>query len=91
VVAAAAEWRPESDRWYELPESASGTSARWTLGAGVAVAVAGVPHPVGLPAPTEHAFLLCACFLTSAECNHTSEPILQILQHKKRVYNSPQH
>jgi hypothetical protein len=23
VVAVAAEWRPESDRWLELPESAS--------------------------------------------------------------------
>jgi hypothetical protein len=85
TAASTAEWRPESDRWPELPESASGTSARWTSGAGAAVAVAGVPHPAGLPAPAEHAFLLCACFLTSAECNQTSELILQILQHKKRV------
>jgi hypothetical protein len=44
-----------------------------------------VPHPAELLAPAEHAFLLCACFLTSAECNHTLELILQILQHKKRV------
>ena len=85
VAAVAAEWRPESDRWLELPESASGTSSRWTSGAGVAAAVAGVPHPTVLPAPVEHAFLLCAYFLTSAECNHTSELSLQILQHKKRV------
>jgi hypothetical protein len=85
VVVAAAEWRPESDRWPELPKSASGTSARWTSGAGAAVAVAGVPHPAELLAPAEHAFLLCACFMTSAECNHTSEMILQILQHKKRA------
>jgi hypothetical protein len=87
VAAAAAEWRPESDRWLELPESASGTSARWTsgAGAGAAAAAAGVPHPAELPAPAEHVFLLCACFLTSTECNHTSELILQILQHKKRV------
>jgi hypothetical protein len=28
VVAAAAEWRLESDRWLELPESALGTSAQ---------------------------------------------------------------
>jgi hypothetical protein len=83
VAAAAAEWRLESDQWLELPESASGTSARWTSGA--AVAAAGVPHPAELRAPAEHAFLLCACFLTSVECNHTSELILQILQHKKRV------
>jgi hypothetical protein len=55
------------------------------IGGGGAVAVAGVPHPVVLPALAEHAFLLCACFLTSAECNHTSELTLQILQHKKRV------
>jgi hypothetical protein len=43
-----------------------------------------VPHLAVLPAPAEHAFLLCAYCLTSAECNHTSELILQ-LQHKKRV------
>ena len=85
AIAAAAEWRPESDQWLELPKSASETSARSTSGAGVAVAVAGVPHPAELPAPAEHAFLLCACFLTSVECNHTLELILQILQHKKRV------
>jgi hypothetical protein len=85
VAAAAAEWRPESDQWLELPESASGTSARWTSGAGAAVAIAEVPLPTELLAPVEHAFLLCACFLTSAECNHTSELVLQILQHKKRV------
>ena len=80
VVAAAtatAEWRLESDRWLELPESALGTSARWSSGAVVA-ATNGVPHPAGLPAPAEHAFLLCAYFLTSAECNHTSELILQL-------------
>jgi hypothetical protein len=55
------------------------------IGAGVAAAVARVPHPAMLPAPAKHTFLLCACFLTSVECNHTSELILQILQHKKRV------
>jgi hypothetical protein len=48
-------------------------------GAGGAAAVAGVPLPA------EHAFLLCAYSLTSAEYNHASELILQILQHKKRV------
>jgi hypothetical protein len=55
------------------------------IGGGVAAAVAGAPLPVEGLAPAEHAFLLCACSLTSAECNHTSELILQILQHKKRV------
>jgi hypothetical protein len=60
VAAAAAGWRPKSDQWLELPGSASGTSARWTSGAGAASAVAGVPPPA------EHAFLLCACFPTSA-------------------------
>jgi hypothetical protein len=85
AAVAAAEWRPESDRWLELPESALGTSARWTSGAGAAVAVAEAPHPAERLAPAEHAFLLCACSLTSAECNHTSELILRILQHKKRV------
>jgi hypothetical protein len=78
VAAAAAEWQRESDRWLELPESALGTSARSSSRVVVAVAVAGVPHPAELAAPAEHAFLLCACFLTSAECNHTSELILQL-------------
>jgi hypothetical protein len=76
-VVAAAEWRPESDRWLELLKSALGTSARWSSGAGVA-AVDGVPHPAGLPSPAEHVFLLCAYCLTSAESNHTSELILQL-------------
>jgi hypothetical protein len=84
-AAAAVEWRPESDRWLGLPESISETSARSTSGVGVAAAVAGAPHPAERLAPAEHAFLLCACSLTSAEFNHTSELILQILQHKKRV------
>jgi hypothetical protein len=75
--AAATEWRPESDQWLELPESALGTSARWSSGAVVAAAD-GVPHPAVLPAPAEHAFLLCAYCLTSAEYNHISEPILQL-------------
>ena len=85
IAAAAAEWRPESNRWLELPESASETSAQSTSGAGAAYAVVGVPLPAERLAPAEHAFLLCACSLTSAECNHTSELIWQILQHKKRV------
>jgi hypothetical protein len=44
----------------------------------VEAAIAGVPHPVVLPAPAEHTFLLYAYFLTSAEFNHTSELILQL-------------
>jgi hypothetical protein len=44
----------------------------------VAAVVAWVPHPAVLPALVEHAFLLGACFLTSVECNHTSELILQL-------------
>ena len=43
------------------------------------VTAAEVPHLAVLATPAEHAFLLCACCLTSAECNHTSELILQIL------------
>jgi hypothetical protein len=76
AAAVAAEWRPESDRWLGLPESASETSTRLTSGAEVAVAVAEAPHPAERHAPAEHAFLLCACSLTFAECNHTSELIL---------------
>jgi hypothetical protein len=77
VAAAAAEWRPESGQWLELPKSASRVSARWSSGAVVAAAD-GVPHLAGLPAPTKQAFLLCACCLTSAECNLTSELISQL-------------
>jgi hypothetical protein len=77
VAAAAAEWRLESNQWLELPESASRTSTRWSLGAVVAAAD-GVPHLAGLPAPAEHTFLLCACCLKSAECNLTSELISQL-------------
>jgi hypothetical protein len=76
-AAAAAEWWQESDRWLELPDSTSRTSALSSSGAVVAAA-AGVPHLAVLSAPTEHAFLLCAYCLTSAECNHTSKPILQL-------------
>jgi hypothetical protein len=61
-AAATAEWRPESGQWLELPESASETSARWTLGAGAADAAAGAPHLAELPTPAERAFLLCAYF-----------------------------
>jgi hypothetical protein len=74
---AAAKWWLESDRWLELPECALRTYVRWSSGAVVAAAV-GVPHPAGLPAPAEHAFLFCAYCLTSAECNHISELILQL-------------
>jgi hypothetical protein len=90
VVAVVAEWWLESDRWLELPESALGTSARWSSGAVVAVAV-GVPHPAVLPAPTEHAFLLCACFLTSVECNHISELILQACSIRKEYRIRPRY
>jgi hypothetical protein len=47
--------------------------------------VAEVPHLAVLAAPAEHVFILCACCLASVEYNHTSELILQILQHKRRV------
>jgi hypothetical protein len=83
-AAAVVEWRPESDQWLELPKPASRTSALSSSGAVVAAA-ARVPRPAVLPAAAEHAFLLCAYFLTSAECNHTSKLILQTLHHKKRV------
>jgi hypothetical protein len=56
-------------------------------------AAAGVPHPVVLSAPDEYAFLLCACCLTSAECNHTSELILQLAAQEKSIeffHNSEQ-
>jgi hypothetical protein len=90
VAAATAELRLESDQWLELPESALGTSAQWSSGAGVAP-VDGVPHPAGLPAPAEHAYLLCACFLTSTECNRTSELILQACSIRKEYRILQQH
>jgi hypothetical protein len=90
AAAAAVEWRPEFDRWLELPESASRTSARWSSGAGMAAAD-GVPLPAGLPAPAEHTFLLCACYLTSTECNHISELILQACSIRKEYRILPQY
>jgi hypothetical protein len=59
--AVAAAYRPESDRWLAPPESALGTSARWSSGAVVA-AVVGVPHPAVMSALAEHAFLLLHLF-----------------------------
>jgi hypothetical protein len=90
AAAAAAEWRPESDQRLEPPESASRTSARWSSRARVAAAD-GVPLPAGLPAPAEHAFLLCACCLTSTECNHISELILQACSIRKEYRILPQY
>jgi hypothetical protein len=84
ATAALAAWWPKSDQSLGLPESASETSA--LLSSEVVVATAAeVPHLAVPAAPTEHASLLYTYCLTSVECNHTSEPILQILQHKKRV------
>jgi hypothetical protein len=84
ATAALSSWQPESDQSLGLPESASETSALLSLGA-VEATAAGVPHPAVSAALAGHASLLCSCGLTSAEGNHTSEQILQILQHKKRV------
>jgi hypothetical protein len=84
AAAALAAWWPESNQSPGLAESASETSS--LLSSGVVVATAAeVPHLAVPAAPSKHASLLCACCLTSAEGNHTSELILQILQHKKRV------
>jgi hypothetical protein len=84
VAVALFAWRPESNQSPGLPESASKTSSLLSSGAVVAT-VAEVPHLAMPAAPAEHASLLCACYLTSVEGNHTLELILQILQHKKRV------
>jgi hypothetical protein len=64
--------------------SASETSPLLSLGVVVATA-AGVPHPVVHTALAGHAFHLGAYCLTSMEGNHTSDLILQILQHTKRI------
>jgi hypothetical protein len=77
-------WRPEYDQSLGLPKSASETSALLSSRA-VVVPTAEVPH-LAVSAPlAEHTSLLYAYCLTSAECNHRSELISQILQHKKRV------
>jgi hypothetical protein len=84
AAVALAAWWPESDQSPGLPESTLETSA--LLSSRAVVATAGeVPHLAVPAAPAEHTSLLCACGLTSVEGNHTSELILQILQHKKRV------
>jgi hypothetical protein len=69
AAATLAAWRPESNQSLGLHGSASETSA--LLSSGVVVATAAeVPHLAVPAAPAEHAFLLCACCLTSVECNH---------------------
>jgi hypothetical protein len=83
-VATPVVWLPESDQSLGLPESTSETSALLSLGVVVATTV-GMLHPVVPTALAWHTFHLGACCLTSAEGNHTSELILQILQHKKRA------
>jgi hypothetical protein len=90
VTTALVAWQPGSDQWLELLESALRTSAQLSLGVVVAAA-AGVPHLVVLPAPTEHAFLLYAYCLTSVECNHTLELILQTCSIRKEYAILPQH
>jgi hypothetical protein len=84
AAVALAAWRPKSDQSPGLPESALETSALLSSGAVVATATE-VPHLAVSVAPAEHASLLCACCLTSTECNHISELVSQILQLKKRV------
>jgi hypothetical protein len=84
VGAVAVAWLPESNQLLGLPESTLETSALLSSEAAVATA-AEVPHLAVLAAPAEHVSLLYACCLTSTKCNYTSELILQIFQHKKRV------
>jgi hypothetical protein len=84
VVATPVAWLPESDQSLGMPESASKTSPLLSLGVVVAT-TAGVPHLVVPAALAGRAFHLVVCCLTSAKGNHTSELILQIFQHKKRV------
>jgi hypothetical protein len=84
AVAAPVACLPKSDQSLGLPKSASETSATLSLGV-VVVTAAEVPHLAVPTALAGHTYLLYAYCLTSAEGNHTSELILQILQHKKRV------
>jgi hypothetical protein len=65
-TADAAEWQPESDRWLELPESTSETSARSTSGAGRHVLLLG------------HLLLLSGSLLLSTPSS--SAPVLWHLQ-----------
>jgi hypothetical protein len=90
IAAALAAWPLESDQLPGLPESASETSALLSSGAVVAT-VAEVPHLAVPTAPAEHASLLCACCLTSAERNHTSKLIHKSCSIRKGYRILPQH
>jgi hypothetical protein len=88
VVVAAAEPAASllmSDQLPELPGSALRTSAQWSSGVAVAIAVAGL-LPLGVPAAqAEHGSHLCACSQTSVGITHVSDLTLQSFGIRKDV------
>jgi hypothetical protein len=86
VAATPVAWLSGSDQSLGLPESASETSARLSLG--VVATAARVPYP-GVPvALARHAFHLGACCQTSVESIHTSDLTLQSFSIRKDIYKS---
>jgi hypothetical protein len=75
----------ESGQSPGLCRSASETSAQWSSGVAVAIAIE-VPLPGVSTAPTEHAFHLYACYQTSVESIHTSD--LTSLSASEKIYRS---
>jgi hypothetical protein len=76
------------DQLLGLLESASGTSAQWSSGVGVATATE-LHLPRVLVVPAEHALHLGACSQTSVERTHTSDLTLQSFNIRKDVWKSP--
>jgi hypothetical protein len=89
-AAAPAAWLSMFGQFLELPEFASETSARLSLGV-VAATAAGVPHP-GVPtALAGHVFHLGACCQTSVESIHKSDLNLQSFSIRKDIWKSSQY
>jgi uncharacterized membrane protein len=80
-----------SDQLFELPGSASRTSAQWSSGVVVANAAKELP-PLGVPAALAvHASHLCACSQTSVGITHISDLTLQSFSIRKDIRKSSQH
>jgi hypothetical protein len=83
AAAAPVAWLSGSNQSLGLPESASETSARLSLG--VVATAAGVPYSGVSAALARHAFHLGACCQTYVESIHTSDLTLQSLSIRKNI------
>jgi hypothetical protein len=79
----------KSDQLLGLLEFASGTSAQWSSGVGVATTTE-LPPPRVPAALAEHAFHFCACSQTSVESTHTSDLTLSF-SIRKDIWKSSKH